>query len=350
MAVAVIPEVAKASAFALPWNGADRSGFLRLDLSEALVAPPPTVTRAICALSASRDFTSYPNETAFYALLSAYTGVPEQQHLLTNGSDHGIQILLRAFVKPGDLVLTSEPTFPMYAHVARTLGAETRSVPLGPDMVFDVDAYLAGVSKRVRLLVVVNPNNPTGTAVRLQDINSILSAHPKLPVIVDEAYFEYAGDTATPLLTEYPNLFVLRSFSKAFGLAGLRLGYLLNASSTLAELRKLRLPFDVNAFALVAAAEHLKDLSYMKAYVKEVMTDAKPMLEGFLRDRDLFFFPSKGNFLLVRLPDRDRCVERLKAEGVLVAPQRHHLIRDSIRIGIGPSESMKGFLGILARL
>jgi histidinol-phosphate aminotransferase len=350
MTVSVLQTVSNASVFPMPWNGEDRSTFLRLDLSESLASPSLNVREAISSLAASSFFTSYPNEIAFYPLLAQYTGVAPSQHLLTNGSDHAIQIVLRAFLRPGDLVLISEPTFPMYAHVARTLGGNTTSVPLGVDMVFDVDAYISGFCDRVRLLVLVNPNNPTGTDMQILDIRIILAAYPNIPVVVDEAYFEYSGNTAVSLLSEYDNLIILRSFSKAFGLAGLRLGYLLSAAETVQELWKLRQPFDVNSFALVAAAENLRDLSDMRRYVREIMTESKPMVEEFLYDRGIPFFPSRGNFILARLPQRDRIVEGLKREGVLVAPQRHPMIGDSVRIGIGPFSTMKEFLRIFATL
>jgi histidinol-phosphate aminotransferase len=350
MAVSVLPDVADATEFPLPWNGKDRSRYVRLDLSEALVTPPDNVVEALSSLAASTGFTSYPNETAFYSSLSQYTAVPERNLLLTNGSDHAIQIVMRAFVGSGDSVLTSAPTFPMYAHIATTLGAEAKEVPLTTDMEFDVDAYLENVSDRVRLLVIVNPNNPTGTRVQLDDIEKILQAHPNRPVLVDEAYFEYSGETASGLLPDYANLIILRSFSKAFGLAGLRLGYVISHSDIVSELKKLRQPFDVNSFALVAAAEHLKNPAHMHHYVEEVMERSKPLVESSLRAKGICVFPSSGNFLLARMKHRDRIVKGLREQGVLVAPQRHPMIADSMRIGIGPIKIMTDFMAMLDRM
>ncbi len=344
MEIPVLPPIRAASVFPRMWDGKDRAHYLRLDLSEAITPPPPGVRSAIEELLRSTRFSSYPDETSLYPLLSEYVGVSPSQLLVTNGSDHAIQIVLRAFLGHSQTIQAMDPSFPIYAHVARTLGVNVRCIPLADDLSFDAARYKRGVTRDTHLLVLVNPNNPTGTAIAIDDIHAIVSEFSNIPVIVDEAYFEYSGVSALELLPEAPNLIILRSFSKAFGLAGLRLGYIVAASELIENLAKLRLPFDVNAFAIAAAKAHLSNLSSMKEYVREVLDVSKPLLAAFLNRKKISYYPSAANFLLLKLKNRDAVVENLSESGILVAPQRHPVISDTIRVGLAPESEMMRFI------
>jgi len=348
MAIPVLPQVEAASVFPRMWEGRDRADYLRLDLSEAITTPPPVVRSAIEALLGSTRFSSYPDEASLYPPLAEYVGVSPAQLLVTNGSDQAIQIVLRAFLSPGQTIRIMDPSFPIYAHVACTLGVNAHGVPLAEDLSFDVTSYRRGVTGDTRLLILVNPNNPTGTAISLDDIRALLSEFSDIPVVVDEAYFEYSGVSALGLLPRAPNLIILRSFSKAFGLAGLRLGYLVAAPELIGNLAKLRLPFDVNAFAIAAAKAHLAHLSYMREYVREVLEVSKPWLEAFLTGQGIVYYPSAANFLLLRLKNRDAVVGKLAEARILVAPQRHPAIADTIRVGLAPESAMTRFIAALS--
>lgn len=342
MTISVLPRIRAASAF--PPMRKDRGQYLRLDLSEAITAPPPGVRAAIEELLHSTRFASYPDESSLYPLLSDYVGVSPSQLLLTNGSDHGIQLLLRAFVDQGRTLRIMDPAFPVYAHVARALGAHVDCVPLRADLSFDLDDYKRDMSRDTRLLVLINPNNPTGTAISMEDMSTLVAEFPDIPIIIDEAYFEYSGVSALGLLPQAPNLIILRTFSKAFGLAGLRLGYIVAAPAIIGDLFKLRLPFDVNAFAVAAAKAHLADLSHMRAYVREILEVSKPLLEAYLKREKIGYYPSAGNFLLVKPENREAVVEGLGARGILVAPQRHPAIADTMRVGLAPKAEMLRFI------
>jgi len=344
MEISVLPRIQAASVFPRMWPGKDRAHYLRLDLSEAITAPPESVRSALETLLDSTRFSSYPDETALYPRLSEYVGVPPAQLLLTNGSDHAIQIVLRAFLDRGQRLQVMDPSFPIYAHVARTLGVPVRRVPLADDLSFDMAGYKREITPDTRLLILVNPNNPTGTAVSEEDIETIVSEFPHIPVMVDEAYFEYSGVSALDLLSEAPNLIILRSFSKAFGLAGLRLGYMVAAPGVIEHLSKLRLPFDINAFAIAAAKAHLSDLSHMREYIREIREVSKPLLDAFLAKSKIHYYPSAANFLLLKLKDRDAVVDHLCASGILVAPQRHPAIADTLRVGLAPEPEMMRFI------
>lgn len=338
----VNPFVDQAREFPTLSCGIDRADFLRLDLSESMMAAPPLVRDAILRVIDSQRFSAYPDDSPLYPLLADYVGVSPSQLLVTNGSDHAIQLILRAFLSPGDQLQVIDPSFPIYAHVARTLGAEVRCVPLESDFSFSAERFIEAMDQGPRLCVLVNPNNPTGTLIPLESIRAVAAARPG-PLIVDEAYYEYAGITAVSLLAAHPNIIVTRTFSKAFGLAGLRLGYVVAHPEIVRQLRKLRLPFDVNAFAVSAATGHFSDLSIMRRYVRAIVSEAKPQLLRFFDGSGVKVFPSAANFVLVDLSQRDHVVQRLRANGVLVAPQAHARLASAVRIAIPIPEQLSRF-------
>jgi histidinol-phosphate aminotransferase len=339
----VNPFVDRAQAFpALP-SGIDRASFLRLDLSESVMAAPPRVRESILRLIDSDRFSAYPDDSSLYPLLADYVGVPASQLLVTNGSDHAIQLILRAFLSPGDQLQVIDPSFPIYAHVARTLGADVQCAPLAGDFSFSAEQFIEQMASGPRLCVLVNPNNPTGTLIPLESLRAVAAAAQPAALIVDEAYYEYAGMTAVSLLADYPNVIITRTFSKAFGLAGLRLGYIVAHPDIIRQLRKLRLPFDVNAFAISAATGHLSDLSSMRQYVRAILSEAKPRMLDFLDGSGVASFPTAANFVLVELPERDLAVARLRANGVLVAPQSHPRLKSAVRIAIPIPEHLPRF-------
>jgi len=217
----------------------------------------------------------------------------------------------------------------------------------GPDMSFPFDEVLAAVTPRTRLIVIVSPNNPTGTSAPNAQIEAIASRHPDVAVYVDEAYFEFSGKTAVPLLARHANLVISRTFSKAMALAGLRFGYALSNAEFIRQLGKIRIPYDVNSLALAAAEASLDHPEGWRAYVREVMDEAKPLVERFLREHGVTFFPSDANFLLVRSPDPAGVTAHLKARGILVRPQRPP-VGDCFRVSIGTVAEMRRFLKALS--
>jgi histidinol-phosphate aminotransferase len=344
----VLPFVDSALEFPKLSGGMDRGGFLRLDLSESVMVAPPRVREALLGLMESDRFSAYPDDSPIYPLLADYVGVAPSQLLVTNGSDHAIQLILRAFLAPGDRLQVIDPSFPIYAHVARTLGADLIQVPLESDFAFSAEAYIAAMASAPRLCVLVNPNNPTGTLIPRDCIRAVAAAARDLPLIVDEAYYEYGGTTAVSLVADFPNIVVTRTFSKAFGLAGLRLGYIVAHPDVVRQLRKLRLPFDVNAFAVGAATGHLADLSGMRRYVREILSESKPKMLEFLAQCGVKSFPSAANFVLVELPRRDLVVQGLRDRGVLVAPLSHPRLSSAVRIAIPIPEQLPRFQAAFA--
>ncbi len=332
-----------------PLEGRTERDYLLLDFSESTLPPDAAVTEAIRGFIDAGRLRMYPSYGRFVEKLAGYTGTPPERIIVTNGSDAAIQLITHALLEAGDEMIMAKPGFFVTESCALSCGAQVVSPPYRePDMAFPIEEIVAAVTPRTRLIVVVSPNNPTGTSASLEQIERLLKGHPDIAVLVDEAYYEFSGCTAAPLLRRYDNLIVTRTFSKAFALAGLRLGYALSSAAFIAELHKIRIPYDVNALAVVAAEAQLDHPQSWQAYVDEVMHSAKPMVERFLGEHGVFYFPSDANFLLVRPDDVQACHAYLKAHDILVRPQRAP-VADTFRMSIGTVAQMRRFMEVYSQ-
>ncbi|MCH8888362.1 MAG: aminotransferase class I/II-fold pyridoxal phosphate-dependent enzyme [SAR324 cluster bacterium] len=336
-------------AYSPPLEGRTEGDFLLLDFSESTLPPPEGVREAIKAFLDGRGVQVYPSYSAFEKQLTAYARVAPGQLIVTNGSDSAIQLITSALLSPGDEMIMAKPGFAVIENCAVSIGAKVVS-PLyrPPEMAFPLEDLLAAVTERTALIVIINPNNPTGSLVTVEQIESVLSAFPEVAVMVDEAYYEFSGLTAVPLLERYGNLVITRTFSKAFALAGLRLGYALSNPDFITQLHKLRNPYNVNMLAVVAAGAQLAAPEGWKAYVTEVMERAKPRVERFLSEHGVAYYPSGGNFLLVRPDDPQAAADYLRQHGILVRPQRPP-VEDTFRLSIGTAADMELFMEVFAR-
>jgi histidinol-phosphate aminotransferase len=211
---------------------------------------------------------------------------------------------------------------------------------------FPTQKVLQSIKKGVKLIVICNPNNPTGTAVSLEAIEKIVKKAFKFNAIVyvDEAYFEFCKITAAGLIKKYPNLIITRTFSKAFGLASLRIGYVLSSAENIIEMLKIRGPYDVNMPAVVAASAALDDLKSLEKYVNKVMNKAKPLLENYFKKNNIKFLPSSANFLLFKMENPLMHSEKLKKLGFLTRPREGKGSEGTIRVTIGTVSQMKKFI------
>ncbi|MEO5345357.1 MAG: aminotransferase class I/II-fold pyridoxal phosphate-dependent enzyme [Magnetococcus sp. YQC-9] len=342
----VRPNIRAMTAYAPPWTGLDRTRYLRLDLNENTRALPLEVRPALDRLWESGAVSRYPEYQAFLPKLAAHVGVAEENLIITNGSDQGIEVLLRAFLNPGDGMVVAQPEFPIFSHVAQVIGATVQGVPFEAGMRFPEARFLEMIDARTRLIVLINPNNPTGSTVPDGVIREVLGRYPQLPVIVDEAYYEFTGVSCLEWLSEFPNLIVVRTFSKAYAMAGLRLGYVVAHAGLIRELYKVRGPFDVNVCALAVADAQL-GLPHAGAYVEAVMRHGKPFTEALLKELGIPFHPGAANFMLVEPEDRDGLVAYMKANGILVRPMVAPAIRHTLRLTIAPEEEMRQFGQVL---
>jgi histidinol-phosphate aminotransferase len=340
----VKPHIAAMSAYSPPWTNLDRKQYLRLDLNENTQAPPECVNIALRNLVDDKHLQMYPDYSSFLPKLCEYVNVEPDKLIITNGSDQAIEIILRAYLAQGDAMLIAQPEFPIFSQVAKVIGAEVQGVPYNSDMSFPFEQFLKAVQSNTKLIILINPNNPTGTALTLNQIETVLAENSNLPVVVDEAYFEFTGVTSRNLLERYNNLIIIRTFSKAFAMAGLRLGYMFAHSDIISQFYKIRAPFDVNSCAIVAAEAQLENPSEWKKYVNEVMNESKPLLEKFFNEHKIDYYPGAANFMLVRPKNRDASVNYLKQQGILVRPMIAPGIEDTFRVTIGTVKDTERFI------
>jgi len=324
--------VSRMAAYSPPASG--REGRLRLDFNENTVGCSRRVLAAIRRLTRDR-LATYPEYESGRGRLAAAFGRSTDETVITNGTDEAIQLALNTFVNAGDRVILSEPTFAMYRFYASVAGTDLVNVRPGPDLVFPMEA----VRQEMRLLggravFIANPNNPTATAVDPDEIERLAAESTDTLVFVDEAYFEFYGRTLLPLVTRYRNLLVSRTFSKAYGLAALRIGCLFAHPDTAQHLLKAQSPYSVNSVALVAALEAVCDQEYVNKYVAAVLR-SRQMIEKEFRRLGVSYVPSSANFVLARFGDRALAVrDGLRERGIL-ARDRSYELPGCVRFTLG---------------
>ncbi|MGA2354780.1 MAG: histidinol-phosphate transaminase [Terriglobales bacterium] len=319
---------------------AGRTG-LRLDFNESTVGCSPRVLARLRSLDA--DFLArYPEREPVEKEVASFLRLDSAQVLLTNGVDEAIHLLCSTYLDPEDEVLIAVPTFAMYAVFAQAEGARVIEVRAGENFEFPAQELLAKINSRTRLIAIANPNNPTGAAVAIDLLLQIAQAAPRAAVLVDEAYFEFHGETLIDYLrrTLSPeNLFIARTFSKAYGLAGLRIGILAGDPKQMAMVRRVASPYSVNAAALAVLHEALQDQEYVDGCVAEVRRN-RDRLQRELGNLGLHYWPSHANFVLVRIgPAHAEFVGALRDRGILVRDRHTDPgCEGCVRISVGTDE------------
>jgi histidinol-phosphate aminotransferase len=290
----------------------------------------------------------YPEREPVEKEVADFLGLDPAQVLLTNGVDEAIHLLCSTYLDPGDEALIVVPTFAMYAIFAQAEGARIVEVRAGDDFTFPAQALLAQVSARTRLIAVANPNNPTGAAVAGNVLIQIAQAAPQAAVLVDEAYFEFHGETLIDHRRQIENLFVARTFSKAYGLAGLRIGILAGEARQMAMVRRVASPYNVNAAALAVLPEALQDQEYVGRYVAQVLGN-RDKLQQELGNLGLRYWPSHANFVLVRIGSAHaEFVQALRDRGILVRDRHTDPgCEGCVRLTVGSGEHTETLIGAL---
>jgi histidinol-phosphate aminotransferase len=338
--------IQRMSPYKPPLEGRASRGYLLLDFNEMTIPPSPGVRRALKDFVDSGRLQAYPEYGDLDSRIALYAGVEPSQAMATNGSDQGIDVIFRACVEKGGKAIIPTPSFAMFYQSAGIQGAEILEPHYREDLSFPLEETLGLIDGDVKLVVVCNPNNPTGTAVPIGDVKKILekAKGEDAAVLHDEAYFEFSGITAKALIPDFDNLFVTRTLSKQFGIASVRPGYVLSQEQNIGELLKIRGPYDVNMFAATAIRAALDDADYARSYIAEIMGKSKSRLEAFFRENNVRFWPGAANFLLVRPDDQEGAVEALKSEGILVRPREGPNIEGTFRVSIGTLEQTERFI------
>ncbi|HLB93386.1 MAG TPA: histidinol-phosphate transaminase [Terriglobales bacterium] len=322
---------------------------LSLDLNESMAGCSPRVLARLRSATAG-DVSLYPEREVGERLVADFLGVAPEQVLLTNGMDEGLSLVFSSYLEStylgrNDELLFADPTFVMYPVLGDGLGARVVRVQAGEELALPVADLLARISPRTRVIAIANPNNPTGLAARREDLLRIVEAAPEAAVVIDEAYFEFCGETLIPELTRHSNLFVGRTFSKAYGLAGLRLGVLIGEAEQISFLRRFGLPFNVNSLVLACLEEALADQAFVREHVAQVK-QGRARLEDLFRELGLRFWPSQTNFVLARVGAGLKAfLEAMQRRGVIVRDSSANPgCEGCARITVGTPAQMDGVL------
>ena len=342
------PAVANMAPYSPPTGG--RAGKLRLDFNENTVGCSPRVIEFLKRNLTADTLAIYPEYLDAMRELARFFAVAPGELLLSNGTDEAIQVLINTFVDDGHDVLLLAPSYAMYRFYAELAGANVREIGYrASDLAFPLEELLAAIRPDTRAILIANPNNPTGTGVGLEEVQQILTAAPQAAVLIDEAYFEFCGVTALPLLRQYPNLFVSRTFSKAFGMAAMRCGCLFSSVANVRWMHKAQSPYSVNMLAALAARAAVQDREYVANYVAEVLAAREIAYDGFRR-LGIPFYPSQANFVLFRAGDRAIPIrDALRDRGVLIR-DRSYEIPGCVRVTIGNRAQIERFLAELETL
>jgi histidinol-phosphate aminotransferase len=332
--------------------GLAEGDILKMASNENPLGPSP---RALAAIrGALADLHYYPDGSGFELkrILVRRLGVAAENIVLGNGSNDVLELVARAFLTRGDSAVYSQHAFMVYPLVVQAIGATGIEVP-ARDYATDLDAMAAAIRPDTKMVFVANPNNPTGTFTPWAELERFVAkVPPRVLVVLDEAYGEYLPDdlrSPTPgWLARFPNLVVSRTLSKAFGLAGLRVGYGLAHPEAAEVMNRVRQPFNVNHLAMVAACAALEDEAFI-ARSREVNANGLRQLEAGFRELGLGFIPSHGNFITVRVGAAERIYRALLAEGVIVRPIAGYGMPEHLRVTVGLPEHNERFLAALAR-
>ena len=323
-----------------------RTGKIRLDFNENTTGCGAAVRKALAHLT-TKQIATYPEYELPSRKLARYFRVHPKELLLTNGGDDALRVFFDTFVEPRTDVLICEPTFPMYRYYAEIAGARVKVLRYGPNMEFPFADALAALRKKPRLFFLANPNNPTGTLVPGAAVLKLLRAATHTVVVLDEAYAEFSPESAVPWVRHYPHLFVARTFSKAEGMAGLRLGAVIGQGDSLAFVRRAMPPYPVNLAALVAGVAAVEEHKTIARYVRDVKR-LRSWLARELQRRGVRVFPSAANFLLADFGESGPAFfKRLAAHNILVRERSHDLGPGYARITIGTQSELKKLLQLL---
>lgn len=314
---------------------------LRLDFNENTLACSPRVRDVLGKISAGA-LTRYPEREPVERIVAAHLGVDPAHIALTNGVDEAIHVLFETFLDAGDELLLPVPTYTMYEVYASATDARIVPVQAASDLQFPFVRLLAAITPRTKAIAIASPNSPAGSIATCAQIFELAQRAPQAAVLVDEAYFHFHGETVMDFVGSLPNLFVARTFSKAYGLAGLRIGLMAGPLSLMQWVRRVLSPYSVNSVALACLPPALEDTDYLEWYVGEVR-EARGEFEAALDAAKIRRWPSRANFVLVEIgAQHAEFAQLMRAAGVLVRDRSSDPGCDGcVRITVGTREQMR---------
>jgi histidinol-phosphate aminotransferase len=326
-----------------PLSGRTDRSHILLDFNERTVQNKPVI-KALRKFLRKNDVRSYPEYHDLNKKISFYAKTKPENVLATNGSSEAIDLIIRAFVEKKDEAVILEPSFAMFSQFLQAQGAKIRKISYNEDMTFPFQKLAESINSKTKLVVIASPNNPNGTTLSREEIIGILEKNKNTAVLIDEAYYEFSGITCADLIEKYQNLFVVRTFSKAFGMAGLRAGYAVSNQKNIRQLMKIKSPYSLNVFAAAAINAALSDLYSVKKYTSQVMNKSKLKIEAFLAKNNIIFYPSRANFILTKPKNPQKAYGYLKENGILTRP-----VSDFLRITVGTVKEARKLIRIMKR-
>ncbi len=323
--------------------GVSTDSIIKLNGNENPYGPSPKAAEAM----ARTPMHIYPDpfQRNLRAAFSDYTGFPTENIIAGAGSDELIDLLFRLFIEPGDAILDCEPTFAMYAFCARIAGGELRLLQRDELFEIDIQAVREAIDNKTKIIFLSSPNNPTGNMAAEEQVRALLDTG--LIVVIDEAYYEFSGETVGNLIGEYDNLVILRTMSKWAGLAGLRIGYGIMSGGLVDHVIDIKPPYNVNAAAEAAAIASLEDSDYLLRNVRRIVNDRESLFQNLTAVDGLKPWPSQGNYILCQMDSPESAqnmVDHLALRGIFVRKFGSDRLRDCFRVAIGAPDENSAFL------
>jgi histidinol-phosphate aminotransferase len=322
---------------------------VKIDANENPYGCSPRVNKALARYP---QFNIYPDDgqERLRKLLAGYAGVDAKHIVAGNGSNQLIDLIIRLLVNPGDEVINCTPTFGIYSFSTKLCNGVLVDVPRDDAFNIDIAKVKSAITPKTKLIFVTNPNNPTGNLTPEKDIIELLETG--VPVVVDEAYYEFSQQTIVPLMSKYENLIILRTFSKWAGLAGLRVGYGLFPPAIADFILRIKIPYNVNVAAIVAVEESLKDKDYLMASVQKLIDERERLVAQLRTISWLIVYPTQSNFVLCRVKNIDAkdLHKQLQMKGILVRYFDQPRIKDCIRFSVGKPEHTNALIKILREI
>lgn len=329
------------------------TGSIKLASNENPIGPSPMAVKAI--MDNISKLNRYPDGSSYYLKnkLSAVFGLPPEKILTGNGSNELIELIIRAFLLEGEEVIQPFPTFLVYEKIVNGAGGELISVPL-KNYLISLDDIIEAVTPGTKIIFINNPNNPTGTGISKEDMLSFLKEVPEeIIVVIDEAYIEFASDKVAnglEMLDKRERLIILRTFSKLYGLAGLRIGYGFSSGEIVDYINRIRQPFNSNLLAQAAALSALDDREFVLKTL-ELVSNGLKYLYSNLEEIGLDYIPTETNFFLIKVPSGGKNIYNLMLkEGVIVRSMDSYGLEDYIRINVGLPEENERFIRSLKKV
>lgn len=327
------------------WESGNQNDILKLDWNEATISPSPKVKEDILSFLENGKMNWYPdvNNSKLLDKLSVYTNLPVENLQYFPSSDSLHEYIVRTFIEPEDRIVIVSPTYDNFRAVVESNGALTDFYYLDDDFKLDIEHFKKYLNlHNPKIVYICNPNNPTGTLYKKEEIEELISTFSSIMFIVDEAYYEFTKVSCASLVLDYENILISRTFSKAFALASFRIGYVLSSQHNVKLLSKIRNPKNISTFSQIAAISVLDDLQYMEDYVKEVL-EAKLYFKNELEKLNIDIFNDGGNFAFMKLDYsiKKKLIYYLESKSIFVRDYGHVKgMENYLRITVGTKEQM----------